>query len=91
MFSPDELREIAARASTIDECLAGRYQALHTAESAAKADRCVTRWRRIAADGNSKLFERRLSRGSLDITPLTPLLGHVRLDPQAEPPWLKTF
>lgn len=92
MFTVEELRDIAARASTIDERLAGGYVVEESAASAEKAAKRVKSWCKSAADGDDALFRKRLARNSLDINSVMPLLGDQQLkNGQQTPDWLKMF
>lgn len=92
MLSALELRDIAARAASVDERLAGGCEPVPTSASETSAARAAARWLQLAADGDPSLFTRRLARDHLDWSFLKPLLGHLRLRPgHPDPPWTGTF
>lgn len=92
IFTSNELRVLAARASTVDERLAGGYVADDTPESSEKAARRLDAWCQAATDGDEDLFRTRLDLDGLDIDRITPLLGDVQLaDDAATPAWTETF
>lgn len=91
-FTPDDLRDLAARASILDERLAGGYVPVDTPESAAEAERRLEAWCKAATDGDTELFQTYLAREGFDIETAKPLLGKMRLgDEQATPAWVETF
>jgi type 2 lantibiotic biosynthesis protein LanM len=89
-----ELREIAGRASTIAERLAGGCIAgpMDDAASRDAARSRLAAWRQSAAAGDATLFARRLADHGFDDDTVLPLLGPVRLrDGAALPSWAQTF
>ncbi len=91
-FTVEELRELAGRASSIDERLSGGFVAKVTTEAAEKASKRLETWRWIAGDGDDALFRKRLGRDDLGIDVITPLLGDVRIaEGQPTPKWVETF
>lgn len=92
MFTLEEVRDLAARASTIDERLVGGYLINHTPASSRKARKRIELWCKYAADNNEALFRKHLIRDGLNIDDITPLLGDVGLsDNQPLPGWAETF
>ena len=92
IFTSGELRDLAARASTIDERLSGGYVVVDTPESATRAKRRFEAWCKAATDGDADLFRTYLIRDGFDIDMVTPLLGEVRLfHEQPTPAWVETF
>ena len=83
------LAALAARASTLDERLAG-----HVVADPAESDdvRTATRldhWRLAAADGDDQAFLRRLEWDGLSVAEVRPLLGTVRWPAGVPlPPWV---
>jgi hypothetical protein len=69
ILSRDELRDIAGRASTIGERLAGGYVAEEPTDPAARkiAQDRLAAWRQSAAAGNADLFAKRLGQHGLDV------------------------
>ena len=91
-YSSQELRNLAARASIIDERMAGGYVAMETPYSADRVARRTEDWCKSAADGDHTLFRKRLARDGLDLDTVEPLLGDVRLaEDQPTPEWVRTF
>jgi hypothetical protein len=92
IFTFDELRDLAACASTIDERLTGGYVVVDTPESAALAKRRLEAWCEVATDGDADLFRTHLIRDGFDIKMVIRLLGEVRLSSeQPTPAWADTF
>jgi hypothetical protein len=93
LFSDDEIRDMAARASTIDDRIAGGY----VSEPAGEADRAAAQarlaaWRHSATAGNADLFAKRLACDGLDECSVLALLGRMRLAPQQPlPQWATVF
>ncbi len=89
-----DLREIAGRASTIDERLAGGYVPV---DPGAEQEHRVAvlrleAWRHAAGDGNLNLLTVRLLNDGTDPCSVLPLLGRVRLaDDQPLPVWARAF
>ena len=94
MFSRAEIRDIAGRASTIDERRHGMYVVDEPADEAAHEqvrDR-LTAWRQSTAAGDRALFARRLVADGLDDRSARALLGKARLaDGQSLPQWAQSF
>lgn len=91
-LSADELRDLAARASTIDERLAGGYVVRETADSKVRAARRFDAWCKAVADGDFDLLKTRLERSGYDPTTVQALFGEVELVSSAPaPPWVDTF
>ncbi len=89
-----ELREVAARASTIAERLAGGCITgpMNDAASRDAARLRLAAWKQSAAAGDAALFGRRLAEQGFDEDTVLPLLGPVRLpDGAALPSWAQTF
>jgi type 2 lantibiotic biosynthesis protein LanM len=91
-FTSFELRDLAARASTIEERLDGDFVPVDDEASAAKADRHLRTWCDLATAGDDVSFRRRLIADGIDVDAIQPLLGDVRLADQSEmPSWIYTF
>ncbi len=91
MFSQSELRDLAARASTIDERIAGGYSAAAGADSAGKIARLVKSWCE-AIGGDEGLLRQRLDGDGIDLDVIQPLLGDVTRDATAPlPVWAHTL
>ena len=92
LFTSEELRDIAARASTIDERLAGGYIANNSPVSTEKAEKRLKAWCKSATDGDEALFHKHLAWEGLEVDKIKSLLGDVK---QAEdrplPDWVETF
>ncbi len=89
-----DLHEIAGRASTIDERLAGGYVAIDPGaeEEHRVAELRLGAWRHAAGDGNLNLLRARLLNDGADPCSILPLLGRVRLaDDQPLPEWARAF
>jgi type 2 lantibiotic biosynthesis protein LanM len=94
VFSNDELRDVAARGSTIDERIAGGYVPYESADEAdrAAAQTRLAAWCHSATAGNADLFAKRLALDGLDEHSALALLGRIRLAPeQALPQWATLF
>ena len=94
ILSGDELREVAGRASTIDERRAG----LAIVEEPTDDDErervlgLLSDWRQAAAAGDDKLFVKRLRRDGLDKQTALHLLGRARLPAELPlPRWALVF
>lgn len=91
-FATRELRELAARASTIDERLSGGFVAVPTSDEADRIARRIEAWRVSASGGDTVLFRRRLERDGIDLDAFSPLLGEVAFAPETQTPaWVETF
>jgi type 2 lantibiotic biosynthesis protein LanM len=92
VFSLDDLRALAARASTIDERLAGGYMGQESPKSARAAARRLAAWCKSATDGDEQLFRKRLAMDGLDVETVQHLLGDVQLSPEHPlPTWAGTL
>jgi type 2 lantibiotic biosynthesis protein LanM len=92
VFTPEELRVLASRASTIDERLAGGYSTESTKGGGEKAAKRLEAWCKAATDGDKVLFSKRLARDGFNIDTVLPLLGDVRLaEDRPLPAWVETF
>lgn len=90
MLSAEDLRDIAARATTLWERLESSLSVDDT--SADLVERRLQRWREIVADGDEALFSRYLEMEGLDAARARWALGAVRLDAEsALPAWTKTL
>ncbi|MEN2977544.1 type 2 lanthipeptide synthetase LanM (plasmid) [Tistrella bauzanensis] len=84
-------REIAARASTIDERLSGRVVPTGEAGWQDQAQAGLRLWIDAATAGDDALFARYLRRRGLHLDTVLPVLGPVRLAPDAAlPAWADT-
>jgi class II lanthipeptide synthase len=94
LFSIGELRDIAGRASTIDERLGKggiRCEIANDAERG-RAQRRLAAWCHSAAAANRELFAKRLASQGLNESSALDLLGTARLaDDRALPLWAETF
>ena len=91
MFSQSELRGLAARASTIDERIAGGYSPAEGSDSAGRIARLVDSWCE-AVGGDEGLLRQRLDGDGIDLDVIRPLLGDVTLDAAARlPVWAHTL
>ncbi|HEY2743105.1 MAG TPA: DUF4135 domain-containing protein, partial [Polyangia bacterium] len=89
-MSTELLRRIAARASTLDERLAGAVEADGTAPETL-VDARLEAWRSIVAAGDAERFARRLRWDGIDPARARALLGSVRWPSDAPlPPWCET-
>ena len=91
-LSAAQLREMAARATSLWERLAGDVilDAAPSDEEAVEAK--LTRWRRFVADGNDDLFERRLAMDGLTVADARRACGRPRLRDDAPlPVWTATL
>lgn len=85
MGTEDELlRGIWARASTLDERLAGLFEPVAGGE--AQAEERLQAWISLAAEGDPERFARRLAYDGIDAQHLPALLGDVRARAQAPLP-----
>ena len=92
VFTADELRNLAAKASSIDERLAGGFVAEETEDSAARASRHLQAWCTSATAGDDVLFRQRMLRDGIDVDAVRPLLGDVHFAEHVETPdWVATF
>lgn len=92
MFTSEELRSLAARASTIDERLAGGFTVEDTPRSRAAAEQRLQKWCLLTARGDEELFRKRLARDGLKLESVKPLLGIVHLPPDhSTPDWVETL
>jgi type 2 lantibiotic biosynthesis protein LanM len=88
--------EIAAKAATIDERLAGQFtpQSDSTRDSTAQStlqDANLQRWCDFASNGDPEIFASRLARDGRSAADVAPYLGDVVFKPDAEhPEWLET-
>jgi len=86
----DLLRDLDARAATIDELLSDRFLVLPGEKN--DADRAAARlaaWCRASASGDWRLFARRLARDGLGVEAVLSRFATVRRNPLAPPPtWL---
>lgn len=92
-MNDEQLRNLAARASTLGERLAGGYVTADCdGTGAAAAERRLAAWREAAAAGNPAMFAMRLAHDGLDEAAVLPLLGPIRLaEGQPLPEWARTF
>src|SRR5947209_5488565 len=93
-FSPAEIREIAGRASTIDERRAGVCVVDAPADDLERqqARNRLVAWRQSAAAGDHALFIRRLAADGLSEQTALSLLGRARLaQGQILPAWARCF
>ncbi|HEX8145188.1 MAG TPA: type 2 lanthipeptide synthetase LanM family protein [Pyrinomonadaceae bacterium] len=84
------LRRILAEASTLRERLDGSYSPQENGSSAKLAEARLEKWRERAAQGDSRLFEQRLSWLATTPEKVVCLLGDVRLEGEP-PPWAYLF
>ena len=94
MFSRAEIRDIAGRASTIDERRPSVFVVEEPADAAAREQIGVrlTAWRQSAAAGDLALFARHLVADGLDERSAMALLGKARLaNGQPLPRWAQSF
>jgi type 2 lantibiotic biosynthesis protein LanM len=90
--TPAFLRELAAKASTIDERLAGEYIARRTQAGQTKAEDRMRAWLSSAADGDLTSFQSRLAHLRVPYDEILSLLGDVELiEKAALPSWVGTF
>lgn len=88
----DELRTLAARASTLDERLSGPYVPIAEPGSREVANARYNAWVVSATDGQSALLQRLCAYRGLDLTAIKPLFGPVALPPgEPMPGWIETF
>lgn len=91
-FTSEDLRRIAARASTINERIHGSYRALNSPQSSDTARFRIDRWRDIACGGDQELFNERLGMDGLTLESAARLLGDIDLNEgEMLPSWLMTF
>ena len=92
MFTEHDLRHLAARASSIDDRLAGGFLVVETPDVSKKIARRIGDWCEVATGGDMVLFERRLARDGIDLDEIAPLLGDVEYSPDTKTPaWVQTF
>lgn len=91
MFSETELRILAARASSVDERIAGGYRPAQEPDTSDRIARAVQTWCRVIG-GDETLLRQRLYSDGLDLDSVRPLLGEVTLDSAMPlPDWSNTF
>jgi type 2 lantibiotic biosynthesis protein LanM len=93
-LSDDDVRDIAGRASTIDERLAGLAIAEEPADDTERerAHNLLSEWRRVAVAGDDRLFAKRIRRGGLDEQTALHLFARARLPADlALPHWACVF
>ena len=91
MFSQTELRSLAARASTIDERIAGGYSPTEGSDCAGKIACLVKSWCE-AIGGDEGLLRQRLEGDGIDLDVIRPLLGDVTRDATVPlPDWAHTL
>ncbi|EAU66483.1 type 2 lanthipeptide synthetase LanM, partial [Stigmatella aurantiaca] len=86
----EAVRQLAARASTLWERLAGDFVPEEGPESARLASERLGKWRDKAAGGDAQLFQKRLDWLGTSPQQVQALLGEVRLK-GALPAWTQTF
>ena len=85
VVSADALRDLAARAATLQERISG--EVLPALGDPAIAERRLAEWRRIVARGETKAFADRLALDGLDEEQALAVLGDVRWPDAPLPPW----
>lgn len=91
MFTEDDLRTLAANASTLHERLTGPFVPIHPGDDDAGKAR-LEEWCRVAAHGDAELFRRRLACDGIEEDAARKLLAGARLASDASmPPWVPTF
>ncbi len=93
-LSDDDVRDIAGRASTIDERLAGLAVVAPPADDAGRErdQRLFSDWRDAATAGDDAMFAKRLRRDGLDEQAARDLLGPAQLPAGSPlPGWAVTF
>ncbi|MEM7441816.1 MAG: type 2 lanthipeptide synthetase LanM [Pseudomonadota bacterium] len=91
-FGDQELRLLAARASTLDERLADGYVPTTTAAGTHKIDTRYGAWVRSASGGDKAVFAQMCRHRGFDPDAILPLFGEVLFATgQATPAWADTF
>ena len=87
-----ELRTLAARASTLDERLSGRYVPITQPGNCEAATARYNAWAASATDSQPDLLHRMCAYRGLDLKAIKPLFGSVALAPgEPMPAWIDTF
>src|SRR5689334_11417610 len=87
-LSEEQLREIAARASTFNERLQNGYLSPHPECDESEIDRRLERWRDRAAKGDARLFDEVLGMRGLALDSVRRGLGRVKIADSGElPEW----
>jgi type 2 lantibiotic biosynthesis protein LanM len=91
-LSDADLAEIAARATTLPERLAGAVQVRRDRANEGDGAGRIDSWREAVAGGDDEIFARLLARDGRALGDAARLLGPVRLrDPDSLPSWLGTL
>ena len=91
-FSLLELQALAARASTLDERLAGDFRPVSDGGDSTKAETGFAAWKTSAAGGDEALLEALCRHRDLDLDRMKPLFGDVALAPGLrQPEWIADF
>jgi type 2 lantibiotic biosynthesis protein LanM len=93
-FSNSDLRDIAGRASTLDERRDGQVEIEESTDAGEmeRRENLLSEWRGAAASGDELLFKKRLALEGMDEIGALHLLGCARLHPnQPLPDWARWF
>ncbi len=85
-----DLLKIVEQGSTLLERLEGNFASVPSthARIEKKIEVRLKEWRKVVADGDEELFEKRLKFSGLDLDAVRPLLGNVQMDGQVSlPEW----
>ena len=92
IFTAEELRWLAAQASTIEERIAGGYRPLSNAVDKEAMAARLADWQKSAAGSDPAVFQQMCSLRGLDLQTVAPLLGPVTLQQgTSTPAWCDAF